>query len=68
MQERKSKMNAAIMESNASSDKKERREMIQNAMNRFLTSPAGKNTASKGKKEVKNNGNKEKENDVISLV
>lgn len=53
MQERKSKMNAAILESNA--EKKERREMLQSAMNRFLASspPPGKklSTANANNKE-----------------
>ena len=43
MQERKAKMNAAIMESsNGSSDQKERKEILQSAVDRFLGSPEGK--------------------------
>ncbi len=44
MQERKAKMNAAIMESNDS--KKERKVMLQAVVNRFLKSPK------KPKKEI----------------
>jgi len=41
MQEKKAKMNAAIMESG--SDKKEKRDLLQSAVERFLVSPKGKN-------------------------
>lgn len=47
MQERKSKMNAAIMESK--NDKKERREMLNHEIQRFLGSPKAKDTKN-GKK------------------
>lgn len=57
MQERKSKMNAAIMESKA--EKKERKEMLQTAVERFLGSPKGKTQSDEEKKENK---------DVISLI
>lgn len=54
MQERKSKMNAAILES--SEAKNERKVMLQAAINRFLvTSPQGKkNPAAKNGKDKEN--------------
>lgn len=57
MQERKSKMNAAIMESKA--EKKERKEMLQTAVERFLGSPKGKTVSHEPNKENK---------DVICLI
>lgn len=51
MQERKSKMNAAIMGKNNNSDKKERREMLQTAVNRFLGSSPG-SSAKGGGREI----------------
>lgn len=39
MQERKAKMNAAIMESSKNNDKKERREMLNQEIQRFLGNP-----------------------------
>ena len=42
MQERKAKMNAAIMESNESNNKKERKVMLEALVNRFLTGPNNK--------------------------
>ena len=44
MQERKAKMNAAIMESssNANSMTSDRKEMLQASMNRFMSSPPPK--------------------------
>jgi hypothetical protein len=51
MQERKAKMNAAIMESN--SDKKERKEMLQSAVKRFLGSPKGKKKSASDKENEK---------------
>jgi SWI/SNF-related matrix-associated actin-dependent regulator 1 of chromatin subfamily A len=60
MQERKSKMNAAIMESGSSaksSDKKIRKEMLQSAVERFLGSPklSLKRASSDGKQSNKEN-------------
>ena len=46
MQERKAKMNAAIMESNdnsSSNSKKERKVMLEAVVNRFLTGPKNNN-------------------------
>jgi hypothetical protein len=67
MQERKFKMNAAIMESNV--DKKQHRDMLQTAVNRFLlmtTSPHAK----KKKKlpESTDVKNKENEKEVIFIL
>ena len=43
MQERKAKMSAAIMESSSNFEaKKERENVLRSAMDRFLTSPAGR--------------------------
>lgn len=58
MQERKAKMSAAIMESSASSSsgfdsKKERDNVLQSAVDRFLGSPAG---VGRKEKESKANG------------
>lgn len=60
MQERKAKMNAAIMESN--SEKMQKKEMLQNAMNRYLS----KGDNSKDKSDVGDSTNKE--NKVICLI
>ena len=51
MQERKAKMNAAIMESSNSkkSAASDRKEMLQTAMNRFMATPS-KDSASNSKK------------------
>ena len=38
MQEKKAKMNAAIMESNSNADKKAKKEVTEAAINRFLSS------------------------------
>jgi hypothetical protein len=70
MQERKSKMNAAIMESNA--DKKQRRDMLQTAVNRFLTTTTT-TTSPPAKKKKKltqstNVNNKENEKKVICIL
>ena len=60
MQERKSKMNAAIMES--TSDKKEKQEMLQTAVNRFLDAP-------QSPEEPKSEGkNSSYEKEVICLI
>ena len=56
MQERKSKMNAAIMESN-NSEKKERKEILQSAVNQFLEKPKGRSPS-----------NKENQKEVVSLI
>lgn len=65
MQERKSKMNAAIMESGK--EKKARRELLQNAVKKFLGNPEGA-----GKKK-KGDGKRDKENldwqkEVVQIV
>ena len=54
MQERKSKMNAAIMESSSSSDKKERKEMLQSAVNQFLGNPKGNRNHASNKENSEN--------------
>ena len=62
MQERKAKMSAAIMESSSTSkfeSKKERDNVLQSAVDRFLGSPAGH----KGKENNKNFGLEK--NDVL---
>jgi SWI/SNF-related matrix-associated actin-dependent regulator 1 of chromatin subfamily A len=61
MQERKSKMNDAIMESGK--EKKERRELLQTAVKRFLGSPQGK---VKDEKQDKENTDWQKE--VVDIV
>jgi hypothetical protein len=57
MQERKAKMEVAIMESK--SDKKERKEILQSAVKRFLGSPKGKFTSP---------ANKENEKEVVCIL
>eukprot|EP00980_Cylindrotheca_fusiformis_P006070 scaffold1306_cov100-Cylindrotheca_fusiformis.AAC.4 len=65
MQERKSKMNAAIMESRT--EKKERRELLENAVQRFLGSPKGGKTKMKaGRKHDKENTDLQRE--IIDIV
>jgi hypothetical protein len=49
MQERKSKMNAAIMES-STENKKERKVMLEAAVNRFLSSPSAAPPKKKNRK------------------
>ena len=62
MQERKSKMNAAIMET--SSEKAEKNEMLKIAMNRYLGKAEGNESL---EKKVQNDSSN-KENDVICLI
>lgn len=69
MQERKAKMNAAIMESK--SDKSERKEMMKAAVDRFMSSPQKK--ASKKKKDdrktvVSQKSDKECNKEVVSIL
>jgi hypothetical protein len=59
MQERKSKMNAAIMESGAEA-KKERKDMLKKSMERFLGSPKAKS--------VSRGMDKENGKDVICVI
>ena len=61
MQERKSKMNAAIMESSTEA-KKERKDMLQTAVNRFLSSPAADKKKKKAHPDDDNSG---KEIDLV---
>lgn len=62
MQERKSKMNAAIMET--SSEKAEKNEMLKIAMNRYL----GKTEGNESLEKKVQNDSSNKENDVICLI
>jgi hypothetical protein len=77
MQERKSKMNAAIMESNGVSssntdEKKERKEIMKTVVNRFLSVPtSGTNKKNNGMERFLSMTNKENvgdKKDVIDLI
>jgi hypothetical protein len=76
MQERKSKMNAAIMESNGVSssttdEKKERKEIMKTVVNRFLSVPTSGNKKNKSMERFLSMTNKENvggKKDVIDLI
>jgi hypothetical protein len=77
MQERKSKMNAAIMESNGvrssnTDEKKERKEIMKTVVNRFLSVPAScNNKKNSGMERFLSMTNKENvgdKKDVIDLI
>ena len=72
MQERKAKMNAAIMESSNSkkSAASDRKEMLQTAMNRFMATPSKDSTSNSKKVPGQNIRSINKENvtqEVIDL-
>ena len=67
MQERKAKMNAAIMESNSAKEaKKEKKELLESAVNRYMShSPAPKKQSSTELFSNKENSNGEEVEEVI---
>jgi hypothetical protein len=68
MQERKSKMNAAIMDSTTTNaEKKEKKELLQIAVNRFLGS-AKKAKPGQAARDSSNKENSKKNDDVVCLI